>query len=644
MKILSKITSILVYVFLYAPLAVMIFFSFNAGKSTSVFSGFSLRWYVELFTNDRALVECLVNSLKLAVASALIATVIGTVAAIGIYKLKNKYVSGTILTVNNIPMMNPDIVTGVSMMLLFVFAGALIGLSERVNFTTLLIAHITFNIPYVVLNVLPKLKQSDPRLYEAAQDLGCTPTKAFFKVVMPQISGGIAAGLLMAFTLSFDDFVISYYTSGADYVTLPVYIYSMVKKTVTPDIYALYSIILVAILMLLIVYNSILSRDDVSARKAEKPKKGKKIVAITLAVVMVVSLVVCFTHNGTNVNVENLVGTYNMDLAGTELNVYNWAEYISDGSEGALDVVAAFEKLTGINVNYSTYESNEVMYSKIKSDSVSYDVIIPSDYMIARMKNEGMLQKLDYSKIPNYEYIDEQYKGLYFDTENEYCVPYSVGMVGLIYNTTMVEEAPISWSVLWDPAYKGNILMFNNPRDTFAIAQQLLGISLNTTDKAEWDRAAAKLREQRPLVQGYVMDEVFNKMEDGNAALAPYYAGDFLTMQSINPDLAFVYPEEGVNIFVDAACIPTGAQNVEAAHMFINFLMEPEVALANAEYICYASPNTAVLNNDEYSLKDSEVLYPANADSIKKEYFEDINADIRKYYEDLWVSINLQQQ
>ncbi|MBQ2734083.1 MAG: extracellular solute-binding protein [Clostridia bacterium] len=643
MKILSKIVSILVYVFLYAPLAVMIFFSFNAGKSTSVFSGFSFRWYVELFTNNRAIVECLVNSLKLAVASAIIATVIGTVAAIGIYRLKNKYLSGAILTVNNIPMMNPDIVTGVSMMLLFVFSGALIGLSERVNFTTLLIAHITFNIPYVVLNVLPKLKQSDPRLYEAAQDLGCTPAKAFFKVVMPQISGGIAAGLLMAFTLSFDDFVISYYTSGADYVTLPVYIYSMVKKTVTPDIYALYSIILIAILFLLIVYNSILSRDDAGAKRAAKPKKGKKIVALALAAVMVVTLVVCFTYNGTNITVENLVGTYNMDLAGTELNVYNWAEYISDGSEGALDVVAAFEKLTGINVNYSTYESNEVMYSKIKSDSVSYDVVIPSDYMIARMKNEGMLKKLDLSKIPNYSFIDDQYKGLYFDENDEYCVPYSVGMVGLIYNTTMVKEAPTSWSALWDPDYKGNILMFNNPRDTFAIAQSLLGISLNTLDKAEWDRAAEKLREQKPLVQGYVMDEVFNKMEDGNAALAPYYAGDFLTMQSINPDLEFVYPSEGVNIFVDAVCIPAGAQNVEAAHLFINFLMEPDVALANAEYICYASPNTAVVNNDDYSLKGNEVLYPTNMDEIKKEYFEDINADIRKYYEDLWVSINLGQ-
>ena len=641
MKILSKIVSILVYVFLYAPLAVMIFFSFNAGKSTSVFSGFSFRWYIELFTNNRAIVECLMNSLKLAVASALIATVIGTVAAIGIYRLKNKYVSGAILTVNNIPMMNPDIVTGVSMMILFVFAGALIGLTERVNFTTLLIAHITFNIPYVVLNVLPKLKQSDPRLYEAAQDLGCTPAKAFFKVVMPQISGGIAAGLLMAFTLSFDDFVISYYTSGADYVTLPVYIYSMVKKTVTPDIYSLYSIILIAILALLIVYNSILSRDDVKRDRA--PKKSKKIVALALVAVMVISLIACFTYGGANVTVENLVGTYTTDLAGTELNVYNWAEYISDGSEGALDVVAAFELLTGINVNYSTYESNEVMYSKIKSGSVSYDVIIPSDYMIARMKNEGMLKKLDYSKITNYSFIDEQYKGLYFDENDEYSVPYSVGMVGLIYNTTMVEEAPTSWSALWDPQYKGNILMFNNPRDTFAIAQQLLGISLNSVDKAEWDMAANKLREQKPLLQGYVMDEVFNKMEDGNAALAPYYAGDFLTMQSINPDLAFVYPEEGVNIFVDSVCIPEGAQNLEAAHMFINFLMEPEVAMANAEYICYASPNTAVVNSDDYSLKGNEVLYPANLDAIKKEYFHDIDADIRKYYEDLWVSITTEQ-
>lgn len=262
MKAFGRIVTFLVYFFLYAPLLVMIFFSFNAGKSTSVFSGFSLRWYRELFSGGGVLMEAMRNSLLLAVLSAVIATLIGTVAAIGLYRLKKGFLSGAILTVNNIPLMNPDIVTGVSMMLLFVFAAGVFGAVNATNFYTLLISHITFNIPYVILNVLPKLRQSDPSLYEAALDLGCTPQKAFFKVTMPQITSGILAGMLMAFTLSFDDFVISYYTSGNDFVTLPVYIYSLVKKTVKPNIYALYSIILVAILALLIVYNAILSRSD----------------------------------------------------------------------------------------------------------------------------------------------------------------------------------------------------------------------------------------------------------------------------------------------------------------------------------------------------------------------------------------------
>lgn len=257
MKVFGKIVMALVYIFLYAPLLVMLVFSFNAGRSTSVFTGFSLKWYVELFTSDKYLVECLKNSIQLAVISAVVATLIGTVAAIGVYYLKKKWLSGAIMTVNNIPMMNPDIVTGVSMMLLFVFVGTLFHATAKVNFWTLLIAHITFNIPYVLLNVLPKLRQTDPHLTEAAMDLGCTPFKAFVRVVLPEIRPSIVAGLLMAFTLSFDDFVISYYTSGTDFVTLPVYIYSLVKKTVTPDIYALYSIIFVAILVLLIVYNAI---------------------------------------------------------------------------------------------------------------------------------------------------------------------------------------------------------------------------------------------------------------------------------------------------------------------------------------------------------------------------------------------------
>lgn len=353
---------------------------------------------------------------------------------------------------------------------------------------------------------------------------------------------------------------------------------------------------------------------------------------------LVISLLSCGLYScGTNDTVSELQAEYTRELAGTTLNVYNWAKYISDGSEGSLDVVAAFEKLTGIKVNYNLFESNEVMYSKLKSGSVAYDVVIPSDYMIERMISEGMLQKLDYSLITNYTNIAGDYKDLYFDEKNEYTVPYSVGMVGLIYNTKMVEGTPDSWSVMFDGKYSGNILIFNNSRDGFAVAQSYLGIDYNTTDTAEWDRAAALLTQQRSILQGYVMDEVFNKMEDGNAALAPYYVGDYLTMAAINPDLGFVYPKEGVNIFVDSMCITSTAQNVQAAHMFINFMLEGEVALANAEYICYASPNTAVLNNPDYSLKDNEYLYPTQYP--KTTYFHDIDAATRAYYEQLWTNI-----
>ena len=362
----------------------------------------------------------------------------------------------------------------------------------------------------------------------------------------------------------------------------------------------------------------------------------KRYTAFFLAIIMAVSLLTLTSCGETNDVVENLEGTYTTDLAGTSINVFNWGAYISDGSEGSLDVNKAFEKVTGIKVNYSEYDSNESMYTKMSTKAVAYDIVIPSDYMIERLINENMLRKIDMSKITNYKYIADEYKGLYFDEKSEYSVPYSVGMVGLIYNTTLVDEAPDSWSVMWDEKYADDILTFSNPRDSFAIAQFLLGIDLNTTDKAEWDRAADKLKEQNKVLQGRVMDQIFNKMEGGNAAIAPYYAGDYLTMYDNNEDLAFVYPKEGTNIFVDSLCIPENAKNYEAALMYINFLLEPEVALANAEYICYASPNEAVFNNDEYSLKDCEVLYPSEEEKANTQYFHDMSPEIRAYYEKLW--------
>ena len=367
----------------------------------------------------------------------------------------------------------------------------------------------------------------------------------------------------------------------------------------------------------------------------------KKLICLVIAMLLIVGLFI-ISGFGSSQNTYVIVedpSYYDSDLKGTQLNILNWGEYISDGGEGTLDVIGAFERVTGIKVNYSTFDSNESMYSKINSGSVSYDIIIPSDYMIARMRNENLLKELDYSKIPNYKYIDERYKNAYFDPDNKFSVPYSVGMVGLIYNKTMVKEEPDSWGAMWEERYKGNILTFNNSRDAFAIAQFYLGLDVNSTNKSDWDKAAAKLKEQNPLLQGRVMDEVFNKMEAGNAAIAPYYAGDYLTMADVNPDLGFVYPKEGTNIFVDSMCIPSNSKNYEAALMFINFMLEPDVALANAEYICYATPNTAVMNNEEYSLIGNPILYPENQDEIKTEYYHDLDDETRRYFESLWEKV-----
>ena len=329
-------------------------------------------------------------------------------------------------------------------------------------------------------------------------------------------------------------------------------------------------------------------------------------------------------------------------LEGTTLNVYNWGEYISDGSDDTIDVNAEFEKKYGINVIYSNYESNENMYNKLSSGGANYDVIIPSDYMIARLVEEDMLEELDFSNIPNYKYIVDKYKDLYYDPENKFSVPYTVGMVGLIYNTTMVEGEPDSWGVLWDERYKGNILMFNNPRDAFGIAQFYLGQSVNTKSVEDWNKAIDALKAQNHLVSSYVMDEVFNKMERGDAALAPYYAGDFLTMYDVNPDLAFVYPKEGVNFFVDAMCIPKNAQNKEAAELYINFMLEEDIAVANANYICYASPHELVLESDDYDLKGDPVLYPAEEDMPKTEMFENLDYETQNYMTMLWNELKIE--
>lgn len=366
----------------------------------------------------------------------------------------------------------------------------------------------------------------------------------------------------------------------------------------------------------------------------------KKIISVLITAVLLVTLCGCdYTYKYFDLDLK---AEYTKDLAGTSLTVYNWGEYISDGSDDMINVNAEFERLTGIEVNYLMFESNETMYSQVKSGGITYDIIIPSDYMIERLIKENELREIDISKISNYSLIDDKYKNIYFDPQNKYSVPYSVGMVGIIYNTAQVgKDIEHSWNVLWDKKYKDKALNFNNPRDAFMTAQMLLGLDLNSTDKADWDKAAKLLMEGKENLQSYVMDEVYGKMETGEAAIAPYYAGDYLTMYDVNEDLAFFYPQEGTNIFIDSICIPKSCKNYEAALMYINFLLEPQIATANAEYIGYASPNTAVINNPDYYYYQNEILYPDEKDIPKVQYYHDIEDEIRIYYEMLWCDVKL---
>ena len=633
MKRANRIITILMFVFLYAPMAVLIVASFNTGNDITNFEGFTFQQYVRLF-KDRTLLSLLGNSVLVALLSSLIATAFGTVAAVGINSLNPK-MKKVVMRLTDIPMTNPDIVTGVSLSLLFIFVGSnLLGTKESLNFWTLLIAHITFNLPYVILNVMPKLKQMDRSLTDAAMDLGCTPVQSFFKVTLPEIMPGILAGGIMAFTMSLDDFVISYFVTGPGFITLPVEIYSYTKKPIQPKVYAMFTLLFGLIFLLMLTMNLL-------QINAEKKKKDTRVKVDTKAMrifkrVAAATLVVCLIAGCCF-----LIGNANRPTI--TINVYNWGMNIADGTDDTLDVIAAFEaKYPHIKVNYSTYDSNEVLYTKLKNGGISVDVIIPSDYMIARMIKEDMLLELNFDNIPNYaDYVDDTFKNPDYDPENKYSVPYTWGTVGILYNTKYVDEADVTgWELLWNEKYDDKILMFDNSRDAFGIAQYLLGYDVNTTDPEELQACADKLAQQKPLVQQYVMDQIYSSMINEEAYIAPYYAGDCMLMMEENPNLAFYLPEhQGFNRFVDAMCIPKCAQQKEAAELFINFLCEPEVSGANMNYICYGSPiSEAKKFMDEY-LAESEVVYPEATVLEKGTSYSFLPTEVSRLVEKLFMQV-----
>ena len=649
MKHANRALTVLIFVFLYIPMAVLIVASFNTGKDITHFDGFTFNQYLELFKDDK-LLNLLANSLIISSLATATATVFGTVAAVGIHNLKPR-LRKVAMSLTNIPMTNPDIVTGVSLSLLFVFVGTkLLGQRESLTFWTLLIAHITFNLPYVVLNVMPKLHQMDSSLVDAAMDLGCTPLQSFFKVTIHEIMPGIITGAIMSFTMSLDDFVISYFVTGMGFTTLPVEIYSYVKKPIQPKIYAMFTLLFVLIFVLMVVMNILQLKGEQNKkrnRSAATETRGmrtfKRVVAVAVSIALIASVggFIFFARFG----------------AGEEqvtLNVYNWGQYISEGDEGYMDVIGEFEKeYPNIRVNYVTFDSNETMYTKMSNGGITVDVIIPSDYMVGRLAQEGMLRPLNYENIPNFQYIDEPFRNRDYDPENLYTVPYTWGTVGIIYNTAMVDEPIDSWSVMFDEKYADEVLMINNSRDALMAALCYLGYDINTTDEAQLQEAFELVRTAKAngVYQGFVMDEIYQKMEGGNAAISMYYAGDYLTMLENNEDLAFVVPKEGSNWFVDAMCVLETSQHKEEAEAWINFIASTEANLANMDYIWYASPNTEALEGypayyeelyeEELDSEIYEIMAAPPEVLDRCEMYLNLPQETLKFYDKLWTQLGI---
>lgn len=616
-KSLQKLYLALIFIILYAPIVTLIVLSFNQSKTRSKWGGFTLKWYKELFQNEQ-IMSAFYTTLIIAFLSAAAATVIGTAAAIAIQGMKNRWRT-LYMGVTNIPMMNAEIVMGVSLMLLFIACRMTLG------FGTILIAHITFNIPYVILSVAPKLKQTNRHVYEAALDLGASPLNAFFKVVFPDIVPGVLSGFMLAFTMSLDDFVITHFTKGPGIDTLSTKIYTEVRKGIKPEIYALSTIMFVTVLVLLILINySPKEKEETRKKRVKKPSKVKKVLFRR-----VIPAVICavFVFGGFYYAQES-----NM-MNSEKVVVYNWGEYLDP------EVLTMFEEETGIDVVYEEFETNEILYPKISSGAIAYDVICPSDYMIQRMIENDLLAEINFDNIPNVKNIGKDYmeQSRQFDPENKYSVPYCWGTVGILYNKTMVDEPITSWSVLWDEKYKDNILMQDSVRDAFGVTLKYLGYSLNSTDLDELTEARDLLIKQKPLVQAYVIDQVRDKMIGNEAAIGVIYSGEAIYTQMENPDLEYVIPEEGSNIWIDSWVIPKNAENKENAEKFINFLCRPEIALMNFEYITYSTPNIEARKMiEDEEIRNSEIAFPDLSKYDNLETFQYLGTEADQTYGELW--------
>lgn len=605
-SVISKFYVILCLAFFYLPILVTMIFSFNSSKSLTRFTGFSLRWYSELIQNAE-ISKAVYVSLTVAVLATVISTVLGTVTAIGLSKSK-KVVKELILNINNLPILNPEIVTAIGLMLLFSSLGI------RKGYLTMLLAHIAFCTPYVITSVYPKVRRLDPNMANAAMDLGATPYQALTKVIVPMIKDGVFAGALLAFTMSFDDFVISYFVSGNGVKNISIVVYNMTKR-INPTINALSTIVIVVIAIVLVMVNLL----PVLRKRKMLSRRMEKVTALVLLVCISVGIVTCGS----------------VGKRGNVLKVYNAGEYID------LELLDKFEKEYGCSVIYETFESNEMMYTKLSAGE-TYDVLIPSDYMIERLKKEEKLQRLDWDLIPNRKNLMSEVMNKSYDPGSGYSCPYFWGTVGILYNRENVDQEDLQqgWELLCNPKYKGDVYMYDSERDSFMIALKALGYSMNTTSEKEITEAYEWLIHQRDTMEPiYAGDDLIDNMISGNKSLAVVYSGDASYIISENPELDYFTPEQGTNVWYDAMVITRDCSEVDLAHKFINFMLENDSALSNTQEVGYTSTVKSAfdtMKNGEYQKITSYIPDDSNPLS---EIFAYQTPAVKQKYAELWTKV-----
>ena len=619
----GKILMILAIVFFYLPILYMIIFSFNEGKSLTTFTGFSLRWYQHML-ESRDMMSALYTTFTVAILATVISTIVGTIAAIGLSSSK-KVVRDVVEQVNNFPIMNPDIVTAIGFMLLFITFKV-----ER-GYMTMLLAHIAFCIPYVMLSVMPKVRSLDPNLADAAMDLGATPWVALTKVIVPQITPGIFSGALIAFTMSVDDFIISYFVTGGGVKNLSIMVYTMSKR-VNPSINAVSTLVVVIITIALVIINVV---PAIAAKRPKKAEMSKRRIAIPCAVAAVVVACIALVF-GLKPEVNS-----GLPYAGQTLYIYLPGEYMGE------EIVPLFEEQTGATVIVENFDSNEQAYIKV-TNGESYDIIIPSDYMIQRLMEEGYLQKIDQSLITCWDDLDEAVLSPAFDPENEYSISYFWGTVGIVYDKTKVSEEDLEeqgFGIFLNEKYKGDIYLYDSERDSFMMALKDLGYSMNTENEAElmeaYDWLVQCVTTMEPEI---VTDEIIDNMAQGRKALGLCYSGDATYIMSENENMGFYMPEEGTNRWYDSMVIPTTAESYELAHEFMNFITSYDMAYANSDWVGYTSPNLAV--KEDLSSEEEEGSYAGinayipRTDHPMDEVFV-FNEEVKKLMGNLWSKVKI---